>query len=319
MSDPKLWRRLIVAVVVEEQYGVTPTDLTTATLIEVVTREAAGFYEGDTVERERVRQGFGAFEETNTAPRTSRQIRVPYSGSGTKGTPPSFSSLLRCCAMSETIDEATVGEEKVIYEPVSEGMESVSLLWWSDGELQVMPGVRGTWTRSSDVKAFPYIQFDVMGLYQRPTTATAITGVVAPQAKEVPVNKMNSSFEMDSFLARMQTCSFDVGNTVVHRHLVNYEGIHITDRRASGQLTIEAPRIDEYNIFPKIESHEIIELSAVSFVHGTVAGNIVEMVFPRAQLSAPQESDTDGIAHYQMNMRLLADGNDDGDFQLIFR
>lgn len=41
--------------------------------MEVVTREAAGFYEGDTAERERVRQGFGAFEQTNTAPHTSRQ------------------------------------------------------------------------------------------------------------------------------------------------------------------------------------------------------------------------------------------------------
>ncbi|MEL7893515.1 hypothetical protein [Vreelandella neptunia] len=319
MSDePIAWRRLIVAAVIEAEYGVTPTDLSTATLIEVVTREAAGIYEGDTVERERVRQGFGAFEETNTAPRTSRQIRVPYSGSGTKGTPPSYSLLLRCCAMSETIDE-TLDEEKVIYDSVSEAMESISLLWWSDGELQVMPGVRGTWTRSSDVKAYPYIQFDVMGLYQRPTTAPAIEGVLAPQAKEVPVNKMNSQFVMDSFLARMQTCSFDVGNTVVHRHLVNYEGIHITDRRASGQLTIEAPRIDKYNIFPKIESHQAIELSEISFIHGTVPGNIVEMVFPRAQLSGLQESDTDGIKHYQKNMRLLPNGNDDGDFQLIFR
>lgn len=318
MSEGKLWRRLIVAVVVEAEYGVTPTDLSTATLIEVVTREAAGFYEGDTAERERVRQGFGAFEQTNTAPYTSRQIRVPYSGSGTKGTPPSFGPLLRCCAMSETLDE-TVGEEKVIYDPVSTGMESVSLLWWADGELQVMPGVRGTWTRSSDVKTFPYIQFNVMGLYQRPTTAPATTGTLAPQAKEVPVNKMNSSFQMDSFMARMQSCSFDIGNTVVHRHLVGYEGIHVTDRRASGQLNIEAPRIDDYDIFPKIESHEIIELSEISFVHGTEEGNIVEMVFPRAQLSAPQESDSDGITHYQMDMRLLPNGNDDGDFSLIFR
>tara|TARA_R100001039_G_C1842706_1_gene103413 strand:+ start:244 stop:1200 length:957 start_codon:yes stop_codon:yes gene_type:complete len=318
MSEGKLWRRLIVAVVAEAEYGVTPTDLSEATLIEVVTREAAGFYEGDTVERERVRQGFGAFEQTNTAPRTSRQIRVPYSGSGTKGVPPSFSLLLRCCAMSETIDE-TVGDEKVVYEPVSESMESVSLLWWADGELQVMPGVRGTWTRSSDAKAYPYIQFDVMGLYQRPTTAPATAGTLAPQAKEVPVNKMNSSFTMDGFLARMQSCSFDIGNTVVHRHLVNYEGIHVTDRRASGQINIEAPRIDEYNIFPKIESHEKIELSAMSFIHGTEEGNIVEMVFPRAQLSAPQESDSDGITHYQMDLRLLPNGNDDGDFSLIFR
>lgn len=315
MSDPKAWRRLIVAAVVEDEYGVTPSDLSTATLIEVVTREAAGFYEGDTVERERVRQGFGGFEEANTAPRTSRQIRVPYSGSGTLGVPPSFSPLLRCCAMSETI----AADESVIYDPVSTGMDSISLLWWADEELQVMPGVRGTWTRSSDVKAYPYIQFDVMGLYERPTTAPAITPTLAAQAKEVPVNKMNSAFEMDGFKARMQTCSFDIGNTVVPRHLVNYEGIHVTDRRATGALTIEAPRIDQYNIFPKIESHERIELSEISFVHGTEEGNIVEMKFPQAQLSAPQESDTDGITHYQMNMRLLPNGNNDGDFQLIFR
>lgn len=317
MADPKSWRRLIVAVKVESEYGVAPADMTDATLIEVVTREAAGYYEGNNVERARVRGGFGAFEQINTGPHTTRQIRVPYAGSGTKGVPPAYSPLLRACGLAETIDE-TVGEEKVVYEPVSEGFESVTLLWWADGKLQRMTGVRGTWTMSGDGQALPYFQFTLTGLYERPSEAPAVTGELATLAGEEPVNKQNSTFSLHGFAARMQAFSLDMGGEVVYRNLVGYEGVHITDRQASGQITIEAPHLDEFNVFDKVESHNGTTVGDVTFVHGLTEGNVITQQAARVQLSAPNETENQGIMHYGIDLRLLPDGNDDGDFTITF-
>jgi|TARA_R110001583_G_scaffold192029_1_gene358075 hypothetical protein len=320
MSDGKSWRILTVAAVVEEEYGVTPEDLSEAVYFDVMTRESPGVYQGDTAERERVRPGFGNYEQINVAPYATRQIRVPYSGSGTPGVPPSFWPLMLCSGHSETID-LTEGNEKVIYEPVSRNFSSVSLLWWSDNdELQVLPGVRGTVTRTTDAKAMPYFDFSVTGLYQRPRLEAPPAGASkAPQAGELPINKQNSTFTLFGYQARMQSWSFDMGGQVEHRNLVNYEGVHITDRRASGQVNIEAPRIDEFNIFEKIESHNGTVIEPVTFTQGNTLGNIIDFEANRVQLSNFQETESQGLTHNTMDTRLLPADTGDADYRYVFR
>ena len=86
----KQWRRRLAVVAVETQYGVAP-DPATATILEVIMLDAGNPYAGNTVERERMRYGFGGFEQINTGPNVERQIRVPFSGSGTAGEPPAYS------------------------------------------------------------------------------------------------------------------------------------------------------------------------------------------------------------------------------------
>ena len=58
----KQWRRRLAVVAVETQYGVAP-DPATATILEVVMLDAGNPYAGNTVERERMRYGFGNFEQ----------------------------------------------------------------------------------------------------------------------------------------------------------------------------------------------------------------------------------------------------------------
>lgn len=318
MSQPDSWRSLLVAIKIENEYGVAPTDMTDATIIEVVTREAAGYYEGNTVERERVRQGFGNYAQVNTAPYTTRQVRVPYSGSGTAGVPPAYGALLRACGMSETIDE-TEGDEQVIYDPVSEDFESVTLMWWASGKLQRMRGVRGTWERTSDAQGLPSLQFTLTGLYERPTESPAMPGVETLVEPELPLNIQNSTFEMFGAVVPMQSYGFTLGNQVVFRALVGYEGVHITDRRSTGNVNIQAPKLSDFNIFEKVESHNNHSEGVVKLIHGTQPGNIIEHESTKVQLSSPTESESDGIVHYGIELRMLADGNNDGDSRLIYR
>ncbi|WP_447043968.1 phage tail tube protein [Vreelandella sp. H-I2] len=320
MSDPLLWRLLTVAAIIEDEYGVTPEDLTDAVFFDVMTKESPGVYQGDTVERERMKPGFGANEQINVAPYSTRTIRVPYAGSGTPGVPPSYWPLMLCAGHSEEID-VTEGEEKVIYEPVSRDFTSVSLLWWSDDdELQVLPGVRGTVTRTTDAKGMPYFDFSLTGLYQRPTTQAPPTGAAkAPQAGEVPVNKQNSTFMLFGYPAPMQSWSFDMAGQVEHRNLVNYEGVHLTARQAMGQVNIQKPRLADFNIFEKVESHNGTVVDAVTFTHNKIAGNIVDFEATRVQLSNYAETEVQGITHCTMDTRLLSAPEGDGDYRYVFR
>ncbi|WP_447956502.1 phage tail tube protein [Vreelandella sp. EE7] len=320
MNEPLLWRIMTVGAIIEDQRGVTPDDLSGMVFFDVMTKESPGVYQGDTAERERMKPGFGANEQVNVAPYSTRTIRVPYAGSGTPGVPPSYWPLMLAAAHRETIDTSD-NNAHVAYEPVSSNMHSISLFWWSDNdELQVLPGVRGSVTRTSDAKAMPYFEFSFTGLYQRPRTEAPPTGGTrAPQAKEVPVNKQNSVFELFKQKVPMQSWSFDMAAQVEHRNLVNYEGVHITDRQATGQLNIQKPRIEDLNIFELIESHNGSVEGEMMFKHGTAPGNIVEFEAARVQLSNYQEADNQGITHCTMDTRLLSAPEGDGDYRYVFR
>lgn len=312
----KQWRRRLAVVAVETQYGVAP-DPATATILEVVMLDAGNPYAGNTVERERMRYGFGNFEQINTGPSVERQIRVPFSGSGTAGEPPAYSPLLRACALSETID-ATVGSESVTYQPVSQGMDSVTIWWYEDGQVQEIRGARGTYEIGADAQSLPYWQFNLTGLYSRPENAPSVQGAESTVAGEVPINKQNSTFTMFNYPARLQAFSQNSGNQVEYRNLVGYEGVHITDRRVTGNITIEAPALADFNAFEKVESHQLVTLGEVTLTHGTAPGNIIKAEGLQAQAANITPSDNQGIMHYGMEIRYLPTGSNDDDVKYVF-
>lgn len=308
----KQWRRRLAVVAVETQYGVAP-DPTTATILEVVMLDAGNPYAGNTVERERMRYGFGGFEQINTGPNVERQIRVPFSGSGTVGEAPAYSPLLRACGLSETTDATSV-----TYEPVSQNMDSVTIWWYEDGQVQEIRGARGTYEIGADAQSLPYWQFNLTGLYSRPENAPSVQGEESTVAGEVPVNKQNSAFTMFGFQARLQAFSHNAGNQVEYRNLVNYEGVHITDRRATGNITIEAPALADFNAFEKVESHQTVTLGNIALTHGTAAGNIIKAEGLQVQAANITASDNQGIMHYGMELRYLPTGSEDNDVKYVF-
>jgi len=308
----KQWRRRLAVVAVETQYGVAP-DPATATILEVVMLDAGNPYAGNTVERERMRYGFGNFEQINTGPNVERQIRVPFSGSGTAGEPPAYSPLLRACALSETIDATSV-----TYEPVSQNMDSVTIWWYEDGQVQEIRGARGTYEIGADAQSLPYWQFNLTGLYSRPENAPSVQGAESTVAGEVPVNKQNSAFTMFGYPARLQAFSHNAGNQVEPRNLVNYEGVHIIDRRVTGNITIEAPALADFDAFEKVESHQTVTLGNIALTHGTAAGNIIKAEGLQVQAANITASENQGIMHYGMEIRYLPTGSNDDDVKYVF-
>lgn len=308
-------RKKLLLVAAETEYGVAP-DIGTA--IPLVTSELDGNpYEGDRVERERIRQTFGAQVEANAAPFSTVTATVPLAGSGAAGTAPNFGLLLRACGMSETIDGTA---ETVTYQPATDDNESVTVWFVEDGQLQQLPGVRGTVEFSMTAKAYPSMAFTLTGTYKRPETLAApIDKTISDIADEIVVNKQNTAlFTVHGYAGCGQSLSVNLGNAVSYRALIGCESVRITDRSTTGQVEIEAPDLTTKDYFAAMESHEAVTLAPIELEHGKAAGNIVNFLAPKAQLSTLSRTDSDGIVHYQMDARFIPDAGDD-EFTLTFK
>ncbi|WP_353979392.1 phage tail tube protein [Salinicola endophyticus] len=312
MSEPILQRVGAIFVGVETNLG-EAVPIEECTMI-LVTQQSRTAYAGNTVDRERRTEELRNFEQINTGPYATVEVTVPASGSGVPPTEsavvaPSYGLLMRACKRVE-VQDLEAGE--VRWEPVSGESDSITLYYIQDGEMQCLPGTRGQVTGSFQTGSLPTISFSFTGLYRRPEAIAPITAEPINQADEIPVNYQNTrKFQIRGVDFRLQSLSFDFGNTVTYRNLVGYEGVHITDKRATVQTNFEAPRIGDFDVFEMNESHKTVTTGAMAFEHGTEPGNIVGVRAPKTQFSGLSEQDSDNIMHYQMDGRCLPNAGDD--------
>lgn len=307
-----LMRKQLALVKMSGADGSTP-DPTGAQLI-----HASGFdaspYQGDTQQRNRFREHMGAYADVNVGPYSTIQITVPLAGSGTAGTAPVFDALLRACGNAVT---ETAGSS-VVYSPVSSDHESCDIFYMLDGQQHLVSFAKGTAVLNMNAGEFPTVQFTMTGFYNHPTNPSQPALDAIEQADEVPVNKSNTTMDVHGYAACGQSLSLDVGNTTVYKNLINCERVRLTDRVSVGQVQIEAPDLATKDYFSAVESHEGFTAQPINASHGKTAGNIVELAAPKTQLSTISVQDSDGVAHYQMDVRYLPDTGDD-EYALTFK
>ncbi|MDO0945916.1 hypothetical protein [Chromohalobacter israelensis] len=312
-----LTRKTFALVKIEAEYGVDP-GLTVDDIL-VLTDVSGTRYGGNTTDRTRMRPSLGGFAQINTGPNAQVTLTMPLKGAGTPGDVPECGALLRACGHSETItaDDGS-GTGNVVYQPVSEDFESVTVYWITDNQVQRITGARGTATLNLTAGSDPTIQVALTGAYTRPE-AFELTGEYEETHTEVPVNEQNTSdYSVHGYEGCGQSLTVTQNNTVTWRNLINCVGAHITDRQSTGQVNIEAPDLATKDYFAEIESHQAVRTGAISLTHGTVAGNIFEFNAPAAQLSSLSDQDQDGYVHYQMDARFLPVNGDD-EYTLTFR
>lgn len=207
--------------------------------------------------------------------------------------------------MAETIN---IGVD-VQYDPVSSGEESVSMYFYMDGILHKLIGSRGNIKISARANENPMLTFSFIGLFVDPTDAAnptlTLTGWTAP----IAVNKANTpTFTLHTFAAVMASLELDLGNVMAHRDLVNSESVQIVDANGSGAVSIEAPALATKDFFAIAKAGT---LGALQLIHGTVAGNIVQVDAPKVQVGAPGYGDSDGVAMLNMGLTVTPDAGDD--------
>lgn len=258
-------------------------------------------------ERNLIRPYFGNGGSIAVTKYSQIELEVELAGSGTAGTAPAFGPLLRACGLSETI---AVGAD-VQYQPVSSGLELLTVYAYLDGIIHKMVDCRASVSLDISSRAIPFLRFTVMGAYSPIADAVDPAGVdYSMFTRPLGVNKANTpDWSMHGYSGCLQSFTMDLANQLAWRSLIGCEGAEISDRKPTGNAVLELPTIAALN-WPSL----VIDgsLAEFSITHGIVAGNIVKVDLPKVQLTAPTYSDQEGVAMLNLTLGIQPDaGNDE--------
>ena len=225
------------------------------------------------------------------------EFDVEIAGAGDAGDVPKYGSLLRSCGMSETVTADTMVE----YEIIEDAVESGSLYFNSDGVQHVFLGSQANVALTFTPKQIPKYRFTVVGLLGTISDAALPAVTLAAWIKPLIVSKANTTMALHGAGNVAESLTVDLGNTLTPRFLIGDERVMISDRKSTGTAVVEARHLAEVNWFQRSLART---RGALSLVHGTAAGNIVEVTAPAVELGAPTQGQTDGIVNYSIPLSL---------------
>ena len=300
------FRKKYLLAKIEVTYNTDPTPVAADAIL--TTNMTISPYEGNRVSRNLDREYLGGQEEINTGPMAMIEFDVEVAGSGAAGTVPAYGALLRACGFAETINVST----DVQYDPVSTGFESVTLYFWLDGQQHIVTGARGTVTINLERESLPTFRFSFQGNYNSPAAQATVTPDTSDFVAPLPVIDTNTNLTFFTQSVKTEQVSCDISNNIVPRFLINGDEIIISDRAPQCTLVFEAPDIGTYDFFSDMESHAGTTTGALQVVHGTTAGNIVQIDCPAVQIGNMSIQDSDGIVAYNVTGNLVPNtGNDE--------
>ena len=270
------WRKKLILAKIETTYG------TDAAPVAVNAIEAQDVQlspmEGSDITRDLIQPHFGARGSIPTELHSTLSFKVELSGSGTAGTVPGWDVLMRACGCAATVSAGT----SVVYNPVTNGHQSITLHFFIDDQRYVLKGARGNVKIALTKSQIPMLEFAFTGLFSVPATASQVAPNYTNFAKPLVANLVNTpTFTIDGGAFNMRSFALDLQNQVEHRSLVGHEEIIITDRNDMAETTVEAKSVDTFNPFTKAQEQASM---AIELTHGTVTGNVAALSIPKAQL-----------------------------------
>ena len=300
-----LTRKRVILIEAESSYGTDPTpSATDAVLVRDLTITPQS---SDVVSRELIRPYLGASEQLLANTRVECTFAVELTGSGSAGTAPRYGSALKACGLSETVASGT----SVTYEPISASFSSVTIHYNVDGVRHIVTGCRGTVALSAEVGAIPTLDFTFTGIYNAPTDTALPSVTYGNQATPLIFKNGNtSSFALLSYAGALQSLSFDIGNSIVYRELVGgTKEVLLTDRAASGSVTIEAPTMAQKDYFSAALSDT--SLGNIQVTHGTAAGNICKFSSTKVDIGDVSYGEMDGVTMLEIPFTLVPSSAND--------
>ena len=303
---PLVNRRQALLAKLETPYGVdsNPTGAADAIVVRnvqptpiEVTREA----------RELLRPFLGNSSDVIGARFSRLRFDVEVAGSGTAGTAPKYGPLLRACGMAQVVNAGV----SVVYTPISSLPESVTLYLHLDGVLHKFVGARGSVSCRMQYRSAPLFSFDFTGFFVPVTDVPLPMATYSLQGVPLAFNKENTpTFALHGVAsAVVRSFSFDLANQVVYRNIINSEVVRIVDRKPTATFEIGAELMAIKNWFNVVAN---AELGSMNLVHGTVAGNTVQIAGPAVQLNGITTGDMEGDVMYTASAVLQPSaGNDE--------
>ena len=295
----QLTRKRVILIEAESSYGTDPTPA--ATDVVLVRDLSITPQSSDVVNRDVVRPYLGASQQLLANTRVECTFSVELAGSGTAGTAPRYGSALKACGFSETVASGT----SVTYAPVSSSFTSVTIHYNVDGVRHIVTGCRGTFVLNAAVGEIPSIDFSFTGIYNAPTDTALPTVTYGNQATPLVFKNGNTSgFSLLSYSGALMNITMDVGNSLVYRELVGgTKEVLITDRAANGSVTIEAPTLSQKDYFTAALTDST--LGNLAFLHGTTAGNKVQLTSSKVDIGDVAYGEADGVTMLEIPYTLV--------------
>lgn len=200
----------------------------------------------------------------------------------------------------------------VAYKPVSTAFESATIYCNVDGVLHKVTGCRGSFSLSGSVGEIPTISFTFTGIYNAPTDTAQPTVTYSNQATPVVFKPdFTKAFSFYGYSSCLMSLSIDMAVETVYRELVGCtKQVLITDRKPSGNVSLEAPTVAAKDYFLAAVNDTV---GLLSLVQGTTSGNQVGILASRVDLANPTYSDSDGVVMLDMPFAVMpsASGNDE--------
>lgn len=231
---------------------------------------------------------------------------IELKGSGTAGTAPKWSPLLRACDRLETANAGT----SVVYTPAVSG-ETCTIYVNIDGILHKIAGCAGDCEIDLTSGDIPKLNFTMSGIYVLATddviAALTIDSTIAPIVKATTTT-------FGSYSAIIEKILLKFGNSVVERTSMNAtEGVLafiVGDRKPSGVMTCEAVLRATTNA-DFLSYFDTGTTKALSCVIGATAGNIITIVAPACLLRAPKYGDRDGLRTFDVEFQCARSSGSD--------
>jgi hypothetical protein len=277
MTEPIRWPEKVLLFKIEGAYAVDPTPTGAANAI-LATNVELRPMEGQDLSRNLERPYLGAQPTLPTGLHVVLTFSTELAASGTAGVAPKWGPIARAIGMAQVI----VADTSVAYNPISSNMESAYVYLWIGSTLHKMKGSRGGGTIGIDAQGIPVIRWTVMGLFVDPTESAAATpNFTGFQEPLIASSENTPTFTINGVALVLRSYSFDFGNQVEPRLLIGREQIRIRDRSERLNCTVEAVPLTTINPYALAKAKARVP---VSIVHGTVAGNIVTIATPLAQV-----------------------------------
>lgn len=314
----RIIRNTAVLAKIETTYGLdsTPAGTTDALLVSGLSINPIN---AQNVDRDIIRAYLGASEQLLGTRYVELGLTVEFVGAGTVATAPAWGKLLRACGFAETLT-ATFRAD---YTPVSTGFESLTIYWFDDGVRHVATGCRGNVSIKMNVGGRPELQFRFLGVYSTPTAvANPSTTLTAWKTPQVVTDQNTGDLVFGGTHATgvapaitggtpypSQGIELDLGNAVNFTALLGGETVDITQRAASGKVTLDLTAAQEVTFMGNVE---LATLTTIGLIHGTVANNKAMLWMPGVQLVNPQKADVNGKRMVSFDLRLTpVSGNDE--------
>lgn len=288
----------------ETTYATDPTPTGAANAVQT-TEFAIQPLEMTAVPRNLDKPGQGASPDVMTMANVPFSFKIEASGGGAAGDPPPYEDVILAAGFAATVDVGV----SVTYDPVSVDPDSGTAYFYQGPHLHKALGARGAMGFELEVGKMPYFTFDYRALYAA-IAAGAPTGVdYSGYRVPSPVEDANTpTFTLFGYAALLQKLSIGGGRTPSYRNLVGQEAIRLGPRRITGQATIVAPGIAAKDYYAAMKAGT---LGALSCIHDSAAGDIVEVAAAAVQITSIRHIDIDGDLGLDLGLLFTETDGDD--------